>query len=382
MKTVLPLVAFGAGAAAAVLRRELPCTFVMSAIGSPNGTIEEDTIGENRIGGSYPPGSYSIVAHVLTDAENRTCQIYPSTLQFECSQASTGSTNFSLANDGSLLHDGSSTWLACLAGGPGEDGSYNIFSHAKTNPTGCQQVTLLTGGFSCAVLGSSNTASSPASTSSTTSVSSGQTPLPTHLNSGATTIETLSVSTTSTGTPSSTSSSTTCPTDISSGTFQSPHLIIPTSPEAPDNAFGNQYEASISPINRTLFNFDIPSHVPYTGGTCALLFLFPFVSDLDPSAGKYYFSGVEEEEGEHGGLEFALLIGVADAATTYSTTPPVGTDYGMTEILPGNNYTIAMFTCPGGETVTYSISSQGNVELDYFQDSAPSPIGLYVVPCV
>jgi len=170
----------------------------------------------------------------------------------------------------------------------------------------------------------------------------------------------------------------TCPADISSGTFQYPHLIVPTSSEDPNYAFGNSYKAYISPINITLFNFDIPSSY---NGTCALLFLFPYGSDLDPLAGTYYFSGTEEEEGEHGGLDFALLSGVANVGTTFNSTPAVVKDYGRTEIIPGNNYTVAVFPCTSGKTVTYSGSSAGNVELDYFQDSAPSPIGLYVVPC-
>jgi hypothetical protein len=159
-------------------------------------------------------------------------------------------------------------------------------------------------------------------------------------------------------------------------------LIIPTSPKAPNHTFGNSYQASISPINTTLFNFDIPSTAPYAASSsCALLFLFPYASSLAPSAGTYYFSGVEEEEGEHGGLDFALLQGIATSATTYATTPGVAQDYGKTEILPGNNYTVAVFPCQSGKTVTYAASSVGNVELDYFQNSAPSPIGLYLVPC-
>ena len=112
-----------------------------------------------------------------------------------------------------------------------------------------------------------------------------------------------------------------------------------------------------------------------------MIFLFPYVSELDPSAGRYNFSGIEEEEGENGGLDFARLSGVASASTTYNTTPSVATDYGKTEIIPGNNYTIATFLCQSGTPVTYSGTSVGNVELDYFQDSAPEPIGLYVVPC-
>lgn len=89
---------------------------------------------------------------------------------------------------------------------------------------------------------------------------------------------------------------------------------------------------------------------------------------------------MEGEEAEQGGLNFALLESVAGPLTAYDTTPQVQTDYGKTEIVPGSNYTIATFPCQSGMT-SYSVSSVGNVELDYFQNSAPSPIGLYIVPC-
>ena len=82
-----------------------------------------------------------------------------------------------------------------------------------------------------------------------------------------------------------------------------------------------------------------------------------------------------------------MLSGLADTTTTYNSTPAVATDYGKTEILPGNNYTIATFDCQSGvktaagTMLSISGNSAGNVELDYTQNSLPSPIGLYVVPC-
>jgi hypothetical protein len=350
----LVLLALGLCAAAALIPRQAtPCTFYISAVGEPNGTIVEDTIGENRIGGSYPQGVYYMNnSHSLFDSLNHNCLIWPSTLQFQCTQGAAGLTNFTLADDGNLMHDASEKWFACPAAGPGNDGSYNIFSDALQNTTGCESVTLRTGSFSCAAEGRPPASSSAAPT------------------------------TLSTPAPASPTSSATqsCPTDLSGGVYQFPHLIVPTSSQAPTTSFGNSYTAHISSTNTTIFNFDIPAGDPYNK-TCALLFLFPFGSELDPSAGKYYFSGIEEEEGENGGLNFALLQTYAKSSTTYATIPPVATDYGKTEILPGNNYMIATFQCQQASTVGFSVSSVGNVELDYFQDSAPSPIGLYIVPC-
>jgi hypothetical protein len=351
MLSFLPLLALGLCASAASVPRQItPCTFSMTAVGEPNGTIVEDTIGENRIGGSYPQGIYYMNGHSLFDSLNHNCLIYPATFQFQCMQGATGTTNFTLADDGNLMHDASEKWFACPATGPGNDGSYNIFSDALQDTTGCESVTLRTGGFSCSALGRPSSSAAPTATG--------------------------------TGTPalSATSAATACPTDLSAGTYQFPHLIVPTSPQAPDCSFGNSYEAYISPTNTTLFNFDIPASETYAGD-CALLFLFPYASDLAPSAGQYYFSGIEEEEGEKGGLDFAQLSGSADNDTTFAGMATPTTDFGKTEIVPGNNYTIGTFQCPRKNTITFSVSSVGNVELDFFQDSAPSPIGLYVVPC-
>ena len=56
-KLVVVLFALCPAVSAGPVRRELtPCSFVMDAIGEPNGTVREDHIGENRIGGTYSRG--------------------------------------------------------------------------------------------------------------------------------------------------------------------------------------------------------------------------------------------------------------------------------------------------------------------------------------
>lgn len=359
----LPLLALGLGASAALIPRQVtPCTFVMNAVGEPNGSIVEDTIGENRIGGGFPQGVYYMNNHAFFDSRNHSCLISPSTSQFRCTQGAEGATNFTLADDGNLMHDASEKWFACPSSGPGNDGSYNIFSDALKNTTGCESVTLRTGGFSCAALGRPS-ASSAAPTATVSPVLAYQSP---------------AVPTSSSAPTSSAAHS--CPTDLSGGAYQFPHLIVPTSLQAPNRSYGNSYKAYISPANTTLFSFDLPS-TPAYNSTCALLFLFPFGSDLDPSAGKYYFSGIEEELGEKGSLNFAMLLGGISNSTTYANMGPIATDYGKTQILPGSNYTVATFGCKEGMQSAWAVSSVGGVELDYFQNSAPSAIGLYVVPC-
>jgi hypothetical protein len=353
---------------AAILPRQAPCSFVMNAV-SPvvNGSVVEDTIGENRIGGTYPQGNYYITNGSLVDGLGHSCVIISVSYQFQCFASTIGASDFSFADDGNLLQGGNENFFACPAPGPGDDGSYNIFGAALANTTGCAPITLRTGGFNCTALGHPTSTA----TSSELAASTSSTRAPASTSSALSTSD-FPTSTIATAIASS-ATTVACPTDFSSG-FLFPQLIVPTSPEAPDHAFGSSYSAYISPVNTTLFNFDVPPTNPYNGD-CALLFLFPF-------GAATYFSGTEEEEGEHGGLEFALLTEVANNQTTYDTTSNAKTDFGQDEVLPGNNYTIGSFYCGAGEMVTFSVSSKGNVELDYFQNSGGlNPIGLYLIPC-
>jgi hypothetical protein len=251
--------------------------------------------------------------------------------------------------------------LACAADGPGDDGSYNIFS-ADLGDVGCNAITLRTGGFNCTALGRP---SSSSSTTPATATGGYGNPAPPSTSAPASTSITTAPSTTG-AVPAS------CPTDISGSEVQNPHLIVPTSPNASDHQFGNSYAAYISPINSTLFNYDIPAAAPYTG-KCALIFTFPY-------GGVIYFSGTEEEQGEKGGIDFALMQQVANVNTTYNTMGAVRKEYGTTAVYPGNNYTIATFDCQTASTLTFLASSKGNVEIDFYQQKLPA-MGPWIVPC-
>lgn len=348
LSTALLLGSVASATAAVSSRSPPPCYFSMVARGFANGQVTEDPSGQVRVGAELPQAEFTFNGTTtMTDSNLGVCYIDPTTFQFKCGDTDLTAQQFKIGDDGNLqTPSGDENWVAC----PASDGGYLLYSDADLNLAGCGFVNLITGGFSCEALGSRSST----------------------VTGNSTTVSSSVPSTTPSASPS-------CPTDITGGTFQYPHLIVPTSSDAPAHAFGNSNTAHISPSNTTLFNFDIPPS--YSGSVCSLLFLFPYGTQLDPSAGGYTFSGIEEEEEEHGGLDFALLSSFANSGTTYATTPTVQHDYGMTEILPGNNYTIATYPCQGGQTVGYSVSSKGGVELDYFQDYAPSAIGLYVVPC-
>jgi len=160
-----------------------------------------------------------------------------------------------------------------------------------------------------------------------------------------------------------------CPTNLN-GNYEFPHLIIPIDSSNPSTAAGTSYFGTISSTISSIFNFDIPSSD--SGKTCSLIFLFPLQSQLTTSS--FTFSG-------NGGIDFALLNGVATQATDYDNAPGVQTDYGVTVVAPGNSYSIATFPCPAGEAVSFEAKASGDTSLRYFQDYNPSPIGVYITTC-
>lgn len=105
--------------------------------------------------------------------------------------------------------------------------------------------------------------------------------------------------------------------------------------------------------------------------TCSLEFLFPTRDQLETSA--YEFSGA-------GKFEVSILEGVATTATTYATAPKVAYDFGTFTIEPGTavNFGSCPDGCPAGKAISFWISPVGDSSLNYFQDSNPCPIGLYV----
>ncbi|TVY43964.1 hypothetical protein LSUB1_G001367 [Lachnellula subtilissima] len=268
------LIALILHASTAVISRETsPCNFFMAATGGLNGTISQDAVGEPRFGGTFPQASFFIAHGTLTDRLNHTCLISSTTHQLQCTQGVAGS-GFKFSDNFLVLHDETNAnWLACPAPGPGQDGSYNIYSSQKADSTGCLVIKLQAESFGCAAQGRPDSSTTGIATSAIASSAS----------------KTNDVSITSASIPTSRIATTAarsmpslsaiCPTDISSGIFQFPHLIVPTSPKSPDTAFGNSFKASISPINSTLFNFDIPTTAPYTG-FCSLIFLFPYAQNL------------------------------------------------------------------------------------------------------
>ena len=172
------------------------------------------------------------------------------------------------------------------------------------------------------------------------------------------------------GASEATASASSCPASLS-GTYEYPHLIVPVNKDEPEAAGGTSYNGTISSSISSIFNFDIPSSD--SGKTCTLVFLLPTQSELTTSA--FSLSG-------SGGFDVAELSSPATESTSYNSVPSVAKDLGgPSSVTPGNEYVISSGSCAAGSTVSYEISATGGLDLSYFQDFNPSPIGFYITVC-
>ena len=161
-----------------------------------------------------------------------------------------------------------------------------------------------------------------------------------------------------------------CPANLS-GNYEYPHLIVPIDSSHPHKAYGTSYNGKVDHTTSSIYNFDIPS--TDDGKTCTVVFLFPEKKDLVTSS--YTING-------SGGFTVKGLKDPATEQTSYDTCPAVAEDVGAVhEVGPGNSYTIASGPCAAGHRIGYEVSATGDLELDYFQDYNPSPIGLYITVC-
>lgn len=84
-------------------------------------------------------------------------------------------------------------------------------------------------------------------------------------------------------------------------------------------------------------------------------------------------------------MTVSRLQSPATAQTTYNTTPAVAKDNllprTIESVTPGNEYVIATGSCFAGQRVAYEISATDSLSLNYFQNSAAAPIGLYITVC-
>lgn len=204
----------------------------------------------------------------------------------------------------------------------------------------------------------SGSASVPASGSASASASASK--------ASTTSVVAPSSSTSSSATPSGSS----CPANLN-GAYEYPHLIVPVDSANPSKAYGTSYNGTISSTVSTIFNFDIPASD--AGKTCSLVFLLPQKSQLETS--DYTFNG-------QGGLKITGLSSPATEQTTYSSVPAANSLTGsIPSVSAGNSYVVLTESCPAGQRVGFEFSSTGGLELNFFEDYNPSPLGVYITVC-
>lgn len=145
---------------------------------------------------------------------------------------------------------------------------------------------------------------------------------------------------------------------------------MPVNSQAPDQSYGTSYNAYANGQNSTVFNFDIPQSDE--GKTCSLVFLFPKKEDLETT--DYTFNG-------QGSLSFAQLSSAADQQTTYNSCPSTQQQLGSVTPQAGNSYVVQSGPCAAGTTETVQMTASGGLELEFFEDWNPSPLGLFITTC-
>jgi hypothetical protein len=160
---------------------------------------------------------------------------------------------------------------------------------------------------------------------------------------------------------------TSCPVDLN-GAYEFPHLIVPVHKYHRNLPMGNKLNGTIDQWTCTTYNLDI--HPDDTGKTCSLIFLLPKHEDLETSSYKF--------EGE-GYLHFNKLSNPVNEKTTFNNKG-AWTRVSTTAIEEDTKISAWSGPCEAGKKVGYEVCGEG-IDLEYFQDYNPSPIGLYMRVC-
>ncbi|KAF2197613.1 hypothetical protein GQ43DRAFT_424203 [Delitschia confertaspora ATCC 74209] len=381
------------------------CCFQLAAQGPPlapttSGILGQLGDGQVRVGGNYTPATFCMSNSRIIDANQRGCILTPPTSQLQCDQGAGPTSGFGIDCYGHVSHGGMTTFYACPVNDYGE---WNIYkAPVPSSPSG--SVTLSKpaphglpsqlsvsvpskSSQSAAKLGPSKLGPSKSSAAapSTSSAAAPSTSSATATSKQPVVQEVSSSKPTAHGLPPKPSASPSnqpqkkpkeCPVDLS-GPYEFPHLIVPIDEAQPNKAFGTQYNGAAGPKKCSIFNYDLPAN--YAGKTCSLIFFFPEKSDLQTS--NYTLKG-------DGGLLISHLVNPATKETTWnSQAKELSTEnhahiVGEIERLaPGHAYRISSHACSADRKIAFQMCSTGNLELEYFQDYNPKPIGLYIRVC-
>ncbi|KAF4636356.1 hypothetical protein G7Y89_g1720 [Cudoniella acicularis] len=100
----------------ALIARDAPCCFHLSASGAVTGTLGQLDDGQNRVNGPLAPAEYCISGTSITDANGRGCILTPPTSQFQCDVGATPTSGFTVGCDGTLSYIGGGEFYECQTG--------------------------------------------------------------------------------------------------------------------------------------------------------------------------------------------------------------------------------------------------------------------------
>ncbi|KAH8700234.1 ubiquitin 3 binding protein But2 C-terminal domain-containing protein [Talaromyces proteolyticus] len=382
MKTVFAVTACIA-TANALVTQNATCCFNMTVSGTSSGRLGQIDDGQTRLGNSTLASQFCIDSSGgITDAKHRGCFFTPPTSQLQCDEGAHPIPGFAIDSSGRLHHNTSTDFIACQSG---QEDQLNIYTNpAPSDVSKCQNITLEAN--NCKSTGPSpNAPAAPGAPGITPATPGGPVapgapappsgpgykfdhstpgsfPPPPRPPGGQGPPPPIG--------PPSSPSGTGCPTNLTAGHYEFPHLIIPIDSSSPSSTPGTSFNGTVTSTISSIFNFDIPSEL--FGKQCSLVFLFPTQDKLETSS--FSFSG-------NGAIDFAQLQSPASIQTSASNAPAVKTNYGITVVSPGHSYSITNFSCPGGQTIAFELKNAGSTNIDWFEDYNPSPIGLYITTC-
>jgi len=322
----LALLTLVASVQSAVLPRDnSPCFkcqgFTITVSGGVRGLLGQLSDGQNRVGPGTPqPAKYSLACNGgITDQNGRGCILTPPTTQYQCDQGASPTTGFAIKSNGLITNNGSGYFYACPVD---NNGNWNIYKKPVVGQTKCVKVWLTANGC--------NTPPPP--------------PPPPK----------------------------TCPSSLvvpNGQSFEFPHLIIPVDSSMPNSALGTSYFGTVTPQISSIFNFDVRPQ--FQGKKCTLWFLLP--KNPPSPTSSYTISGA-------GDLHFWKKTSPATQGTTWNNQGGNSADYGITKVVPGNQYAITTFDCPYGQRIAFEITTT-DTNLKFFQDYNPNALGLFITAC-
>ncbi|KAI0418837.1 ubiquitin 3 binding protein But2 C-terminal domain-containing protein [Xylaria grammica] len=154
----------GASARALTMRQSSGCSFHLRTEGNISAPVSQYGSGQTRAGVNETASSFSVTNGTFTDSQGRGCWWTPPATVLQCDVGQIPEAGFSIACDGTVSHNGQTTFYSCDTGA---DGLQMIYS--EPNGSNCGEITLHADGCYTENCGGSGTATSGATSGASSS---------------------------------------------------------------------------------------------------------------------------------------------------------------------------------------------------------------------